>query len=122
MTERGSYLLFGSITGKHTLNDDGTWTHEYPTAPRYRRPTWYWRIWWWIGYHSGIYAISWWWQRRKGVLPLTYDEIEMRVSQFYAEDRKLQRLYTAPDPEYTCGAAYCDDPACRTHNPDAAPC
>lgn len=23
----------------------------------------------------------------------------------------------APDPYYFCGAAYCDDPACVTHNP-----
>lgn len=24
-----------------------------------RRDTWYWRIWWWIGYH-GLYQIDWW--------------------------------------------------------------
>jgi hypothetical protein len=23
-----------------------------------REPTWYWRIWWWIGYH-GLYQIGW---------------------------------------------------------------
>jgi hypothetical protein len=23
-----------------------------------------------------------------------------------------------PDPDYACGAAYCDDPACNTHNPN----
>ncbi len=27
-----------------------------------RRSTWYWRIWWWFGYH-GLYQISWWWHR-----------------------------------------------------------
>lgn len=28
-----------------------------------RKATWYWRIWWWIGYH-GIYQIGWWWKKR----------------------------------------------------------
>lgn len=27
-----------------------------------RPATWYWRIWWWVGYNSGLYRISWWWQ------------------------------------------------------------
>jgi len=31
-----------------------------------RRPTWYWRIWWWFGYH-GLYQINWW-LKRKGYL------------------------------------------------------
>jgi hypothetical protein len=22
-----------------------------------------------------------------------------------------------PDPDYSCGAAYCDDPACNMHGP-----
>jgi len=26
-----------------------------------RQPTWYWRIWWWFGYH-GLYQINWWWK------------------------------------------------------------
>jgi|GEM_PF-3604180 len=24
-----------------------------------RKSTWYWRIWWWFGYH-GLYQINWW--------------------------------------------------------------
>lgn len=24
--------------------------------------------------------------------------------------------YLLPDPDYACGAAYCDDPACNTHS------
>ena len=27
---------------------------------RYR--TWYWLIWWWMGYH-GLYQINWWWKK-----------------------------------------------------------
>lgn len=30
-----------------------------------RSVTWYWRIWWWIGYH-GPYQLSWIWERRFG--------------------------------------------------------
>ena len=26
-----------------------------------RKGTWYWRIWWWFGYH-GLYQINWWWK------------------------------------------------------------
>lgn len=30
-----------------------------------RRATWYWRIWWWYGYH-GLYQIDWQWKRFQG--------------------------------------------------------
>lgn len=30
-----------------------------------RHATWYWKIWWWIGYH-GLYQIDWW-LKRKGL-------------------------------------------------------
>lgn len=26
-----------------------------------RHATWYWRIWWWFGYH-GLYQLDWWWK------------------------------------------------------------
>lgn len=29
-----------------------------------RLKTWYWSIWWWIGYH-GLYQINWAWKRWK---------------------------------------------------------
>lgn len=197
-----------------------------------RTATWYWRAWWWIGYHSGLYAISWWRQRRKhpmryllvgepgygrtygpdahhlfGTLgPITLDietyadiyfgtpkwwewrkrrtktrarrkwkaekfnvlyggdmieyeydgrtldgllalrenaeniamesgdkrpsdslgvlpEPVERVKNFMVQAEEAQRmereryLGLAPDPDYSCGAAYCDDPACNTHGP-----
>ena len=28
----------------------------------------------------------------------------------------FEGLFAPPDPDYSCGAAYCDDPACNTHN------
>jgi hypothetical protein len=28
-----------------------------------RHATWYWRIWWWYGYH-GLYRVDWWLKRR----------------------------------------------------------
>lgn len=31
--------------------------------PRYA--TWYWRLWWFYGYH-GLYQINWAWKRRRG--------------------------------------------------------
>jgi len=30
-----------------------------------RKATWYWRIWWWVGYNLGIYKINWWWKKLK---------------------------------------------------------
>lgn len=30
-----------------------------------------------------------------------------------------RREALAVDPDYSCGAAYCDDPACNTHGPKA---
>jgi hypothetical protein len=51
---------------------------------RARLPTWFWRIWWWIGYH-GLYQIGWrymgavklpgsllgpwWWPENPGTTP-----------------------------------------------------
>lgn len=32
-----------------------------------RYPTWYWRAWWWIGYH-GLYQYDWWLRRVDGKL------------------------------------------------------
>ena len=26
-----------------------------------RESTWYWRIWWWFGYH-GLFQLNWWWR------------------------------------------------------------
>lgn len=31
-----------------------------------------------------------------------------------------RRTALAVDPDYSCGADYCDDPACNTHGPKAA--
>ncbi len=28
-----------------------------------RSATWYWKIWWWIGYH-GLYQINWWYKKQ----------------------------------------------------------
>ncbi len=28
-----------------------------------RQATWYWRLWWWFGYH-GLYQINWWWRKK----------------------------------------------------------
>jgi len=39
-----------------------------------RKATWYWRIWWWFGYH-GLYQINWW-LKKKGYLS---DELEVRL-------------------------------------------
>jgi hypothetical protein len=34
-----------------------------------------------------------------------------------AEFEDVPEIVGKPDPDYSCGAAYCDDPACRTHGP-----
>jgi hypothetical protein len=36
-----------------------------------REPTWYWKLWWWFGYH-GIYQINWWWKKRDCYAELDY--------------------------------------------------
>lgn len=43
--------------------------HEWYCSRHYpgRLPTWYWRVWWKIGYW-GPYQINWWWKRRTGQL------------------------------------------------------
>jgi len=38
-----------------------------PVLLKMREPRWYWRLWWWIGYH-GLYQINWWWKGRKVVI------------------------------------------------------
>jgi hypothetical protein len=32
-------------------------------------------------------------------------------------DKAAKKNRTLPDPDYVCGAAFCDDPACNTHTP-----
>ena len=38
-----------------------------------RKVTWYWKIWWWFGYH-GIYQIGWLWRREKRLRDLRLRE------------------------------------------------
>lgn len=35
---------------------------------RMRNGTWYWRIWWWFGYH-GLYQLNWWLFNSEAVYP-----------------------------------------------------
>lgn len=61
------------------------------------------------------------WQRFVVVLDgdTTYETVAQNVETIIAEYERIDRSAEAlePDPYYSCGAAYCDDPACTTHNP-----
>lgn len=51
---------------------------------------------------------------RADTLPMTDEE-----KQAAADKPKQPFGFGLPDPDYSCGAAYCDDPACNMHGPKA---
>lgn len=55
---------------------------------------------------------------------ITFDEAVLSASIEYYARREMcavpkhgfEALFGPVDPDYSCGAAYCADPACNTHN------
>lgn len=53
---------------------------------------------------------------------LTFRGVDPQKFRNGDDDGRPKPVFPLPDPDYSCGADFCDDPACVTHNPRKQAC